>query len=95
MKADRDDCVIAPHSNALKPILDEHHKFARVLYAIANLSLGTEEFHDYFDSVHVDEKWFFYRGAVVHAFGAWGGTTRKINLTQESHLEGDVPCCQH
>jgi hypothetical protein len=56
MKADQDDCVIVPHSNALKPILDNHHKFARVLYAIVNLNLGTEEFHDYFDSVHVDEK---------------------------------------
>jgi hypothetical protein len=43
MKADHDDCVIIPHSNAIKPTLDEHHKFARVLYSVANLNLGTEE----------------------------------------------------
>jgi hypothetical protein len=77
-----------------KPILDEHHKFARVLYPIANLKLGREEFHNYFDLIHVNEKWFcFDQGTAIHVFGAWGGATQKINSTQESHLEGYTSCC--
>jgi DNA-binding Xre family transcriptional regulator len=59
MKQDKEDSVILSHSNALKPHLEDHHKFARVLYSISNLDLDTEEYADYFDSVHVDEKWFF------------------------------------
>jgi hypothetical protein len=59
MKQDRDDCVIRPHSNAIKPTLDNHHKFARVLYAVLNMDLDNENYHAYYNSVHVDEKWFF------------------------------------
>jgi hypothetical protein len=46
MKADRDGCVIVSHSNAIKPTLDEYHKFARALYSTANLNLSTEEYFD-------------------------------------------------
>jgi hypothetical protein len=43
MKDAPDECVTIPHIDAIKPTLDEHHKLARVLYAIANLNLDTEE----------------------------------------------------
>jgi hypothetical protein len=59
MKEDQDGCVICPHWNAIKPALDDHHKFARVLYAVANMNLDHETYHDYFNSVHVNKKWFF------------------------------------
>jgi hypothetical protein len=39
-KDDPGDCVIIPDSNAIKPTLDEHQNFARVLYAITNLNLS-------------------------------------------------------
>jgi hypothetical protein len=59
MKEDRDDCVICSHSNAIKPALDDHHKFARVLYELSNMNLDNENYHDYYNSVHVNEIWFF------------------------------------
>jgi hypothetical protein len=36
MKQDKEDNVIAPHSNAIKPHLTEHHHLARVLYSITS-----------------------------------------------------------
>jgi hypothetical protein len=60
MKQDKNNNVIVPHSNALMPHLHEHHQLARVLYSVANLDIESEQYHPYFDSVHVDEKWFFF-----------------------------------
>ena len=34
-----DDKVIAPHSNAIRPHLQDHHQFARALYSVANLDI--------------------------------------------------------
>jgi hypothetical protein len=80
MKADHDDCVIIPHSNAIKPTLDEHHKFTRVLYSVTNLNLGTEEF-TMATMIRFSKmrNGFFERGSVVDVFGAWGGAAQKIN----------------
>jgi shikimate 5-dehydrogenase len=49
MKQDKDDNVIAPHSNAIMPHLHEHHQLARVLYSVANLDIEREQYHPYFD----------------------------------------------
>jgi hypothetical protein len=57
MKQDKKDSVIVLHSNALKPHLQDHHKFARVLYSVANLDLDTEDYFSLFNSIHIDEKW--------------------------------------
>jgi hypothetical protein len=51
-----DDNVIAPHSNAVMPHLQDHHQFARNLYSVANLDIDSGQYPDYFDSVHVDKK---------------------------------------
>ena len=59
MKQDEDNNVIAPHSNTVRPHLQDHHQFARVLYSVANIYIVSGQYHDYFDLVHVDEKWFF------------------------------------
>ena len=72
MKNDKSDAVIIPHTNAIRPTLDEHHKFARVPYAIENLNLDTEYYHDYFNAIHhVDEKWFSIGSAAVHVSCDW------------------------
>jgi hypothetical protein len=55
IKQDKDDNVIAPHSSAVRPHLQDHHQFARVLYSVSNLDIDSGQYHDYFDSVHVDE----------------------------------------
>jgi hypothetical protein len=41
VKDDPDDCVIQPHSNAIKPTLNDHHKFARE----TNMNLDNENDH--------------------------------------------------
>jgi hypothetical protein len=53
MKQDKGDNVIVPHSNAVRPHLQDRHQFARVLYSVANLDIETGEYHDYFESVLV------------------------------------------
>jgi hypothetical protein len=60
MKQDKhDNVLLVAHSNAIRPHLQEHRQFVRVLYSIANLNIEIGDYHDYFDSVHVDRKWFF------------------------------------
>jgi hypothetical protein len=58
MKEDEDDAAIILHSNAIRPLLEEHHQFARVLHAAADLGMAAEHHHSYFDAVRVDKKWF-------------------------------------
>jgi hypothetical protein len=54
MKEDRGDSVIHHHSDTIKPTLDDDHDFARVIYAVSNMNLGNENYHDYYkNSVHV------------------------------------------
>jgi hypothetical protein len=68
MKDGEHDNVIAPYSNALMPHLQDHHQFARVLYSGANLDILSGQYHDYFDSVHMDEKWLFLTKAQLSLY---------------------------
>jgi hypothetical protein len=86
MKQDKEDSVILSHSNALKPHLEDHHKFARVLYSISNLDLDTEEYADYFDSVHVDEKWFFLTEEQLHMYLVPGKSPPTRRVGHKSHI---------
>jgi hypothetical protein len=51
--------VIVPHSNPIKPLLEEVHRSARVYYARSKLDLHTGLYDGFYQSVHIDEKWFF------------------------------------
>ncbi len=53
------DAVIMPVSIATKPMLTEEHKSQRVFYCCANLKEQDHKYHDFYNSVHIDEKWFF------------------------------------
>jgi hypothetical protein len=86
MKVDKNDSVIVPHSNAIKPTLDEPHKFARVLYAISNLNLDTEQYHDYYDSVHIDEKWFFLTEVQLRMYLVPGEEPPTRSTRHKSHI---------
>ena len=48
-----------PKSIAVKPLLTEMHKVQRVMFATSQLSEPNDHFHYFYDSVHIDEKWFF------------------------------------
>jgi hypothetical protein len=86
MKNDHDDCVIRPHSNAIKPTLEGHHKFARVLYAVAHMNLDMETYHHYYDFVHVDEKWFFLTEADLFAYLVPGEAPPERSTRHKSHI---------
>ena len=52
--------LIKPHSNAIKPFLNDANKIARLEFAISMLDpLKPDMFQDMMDRVHIDEKWFF------------------------------------
>lgn len=49
---------IRRHSSAVKPLLTDQNKLARVQFCIASLNLETRMFGDMMNMVHIDEKWF-------------------------------------
>jgi hypothetical protein len=60
MKRDPNDVVIMPKTIALQPLLTDVYKVQRVLFAVTKLNqVNKHHFHSFYDSVHVDEKWFF------------------------------------
>jgi len=59
MKDDKRDAVIMPVTIALKPLLTEEHKLQRVLYCCSKFNAAENRYHDFYDSIHIDEKWFF------------------------------------
>jgi hypothetical protein len=54
-----DDPVIIAHTNALKPLLTPEHQFQRVCYAVLNFNRDDDTYNGFYQTVHVDEKWFF------------------------------------
>jgi hypothetical protein len=86
MKVDKNDSVIVPHSNAIKPAPNEPHKFARVLCALSNLNLDAEEHHDFYDLVHVDEKWLFLTEVQLRVCLAPGETPPTRSTRHKSHM---------
>lgn len=55
--------VIKPHTNALKPYLNDANKIARLKFCVSMLEPGSLEsqpmFKNMYDYVHIDEKWFY------------------------------------
>ena len=66
--------------------LDDHHQFPRVLYSVANLDLDSEQYHDYFDSVHLDEKWFFMTEAQLNMYLVPGEEPPNRSVRHKSHI---------
>lgn len=54
--------LIKPHSNAMKPLLTDGNKRARLEFCISQLKINPPNkpiFHDMMNIVHIDEKWFY------------------------------------
>jgi hypothetical protein len=86
MKQDKEHNVIAPHSSAIRPHLQDHHQFARVLYSVANHDIDSGQYHDYFDSVHVDKKWFFLTEGQLNLYIVPGETVHVRLVGHKSHI---------
>jgi hypothetical protein len=59
MKQDKLESVIMPVSIAIKPLLTDQHKLQRVFFATDKVDAAENKYHGFYDSVHIDEKWFF------------------------------------
>ena len=68
MKCDEDDPVIIPCTSVLKPDLTPQHKLLRVCFCITKIDPTTRLYDDFYQSVHVDEKWFFITEIALHAY---------------------------
>jgi hypothetical protein len=59
MRKNDDDQVIRPHTSVLRPLLTNEHQFQRVCYAAMHLNRNDYRYDDFYQHVHVDEKWFY------------------------------------
>lgn len=50
---------LRPHSNATKPLLDERVRAERLAFCKSFVNMSSLHFHDMYDCVHLDEKWFY------------------------------------
>ncbi|XP_023767508.1 uncharacterized protein LOC111916103 [Lactuca sativa] len=56
--------VLRPHTNVIKPTLTHENRRARLEYCLSKITLSSlfspiPTFHDMFNVVHIDEKWFY------------------------------------
>jgi hypothetical protein len=58
MKQDKLESVIMPMYIALKPLLTDQLKLQRVFIATDKVDAAENKYHGFYDSVHIDEKWF-------------------------------------
>jgi hypothetical protein len=82
MKSGRDR-VFMPFTSALKPALTEFHKVGCVVYSVSKrnpVDLHYKE--DFYNSVHVDEKWFFLSEKELHLYIATDKTVPQHRTCQ-------------
>ena len=95
MKCDKDDPVIIPCTSALKPALTNHHKVLRACYCISKIDPVTRLYTDFYEAVHVDEKWFFItkKQGLAFIYCTWRGCSQSICCKQRPHYKGNVLVC--
>jgi hypothetical protein len=86
MKNDREDMVIMPVTLALKPLLSEEHKLQRVLYCLTKANSLDQKFHDFYNYVHVDEKWFFISEEKLRCYIAPDEVVRERTVQNKDHI---------
>jgi hypothetical protein len=85
MKQSNVDSVIMPVPIALKPLLTDVHKLQRVLFAVSKLS-HNHQYHHFYDTVHVDEKWFFISEKQLRCYIALDEQPPERNAQNRDHL---------
>jgi hypothetical protein len=86
LKQDKLESVIMPVSIALKPLLSKVHKAQRVLYAVSKLNAVDRKYHDFYDSIHIDEKWFFISQKQLRCYTAPDEVPPEQNAQNRDHL---------
>ncbi len=85
MKSGRDR-VIMPFTSALKPALTEVHKVGHVLFSVSKLDPIDLHYNDFYNSVRVDEKWFFLSEKELHLYIATNETVPHQTCKNKDHI---------
>lgn len=86
---DKEEDVIRPHTNSLKPYLTEENKATRLFYAaleVEKKQSGGFQFHASDNVVHVDEKWFWMTEATYRYYLAHGELPRHRTVKHKNHV---------
>ena len=70
LKQDNDDQVIIACTSALKPLLTQQQELLRITFCLTIIDPETCEYDDCFQSVHVDDRWFFISKKELCLFSA-------------------------
>ena len=81
-KHDGGTAIILPHTSVLKPLLTNEHQFQRVCYAVMHLNGEDHRYDDFYQHVHVDEKWFFLTEQQMRVYLA-GVEEQTLRVTQK------------
>ena len=54
-----DDGVLVPHTSVIKPTFTEQNKYHRVEFCLSERAEEGGLYKDFYDRVHIDEKWFY------------------------------------
>ena len=86
LKHDKDDPVIIACTSALKPLLTQQHKSLCVTLCLTKIDPVTHEYADCFQSVHVDEEWFFISEKELRLYIAPGEVVPTRGCQNRDHL---------
>jgi len=86
MKEEKLDSVIMPVSIAIKPLLTDQHKLQRVLYATDKVDAAENKYKAFYDTVHIDEKWFFISEKVLRVYIATDETPPERYAQNADHM---------
>ena len=86
MKQDKDDPVIIACTSALKPLLTQQHELLCITFCLTKIDPVTCEYDDCFQSVHVDENWFFISKKELRLYIAPGKVVPTRRCQKRDHL---------
>ncbi|RHY17126.1 hypothetical protein DYB32_010568, partial [Aphanomyces invadans] len=80
--------VLAKYSSSLKPALTDSNKICRLNWALKKVMDvdGEKYFDPMYDTVHVDEKWFFMTRLQTKVIGAPGERIKQRTCKSKRHL---------
>ena len=86
MKCDKDDPVIVSCTSVLKPTLTQQHELLRACYCVSKIDPATRLYNDFYEAVHVDEKWFFITEKDLHLYIAPGEEVPNRFVVNKDHI---------
>jgi hypothetical protein len=76
-----------PKTIALQPLLTDVHKVQRVVFAVTKVNqVNNHHFHPFYDSVHVNEKWFFISEKTLRVYCIPGEKVPERYAQNRDHL---------